>query len=73
MCCERPINDFGEKLAKYEDSFSKVSSSGRSLRGVTQSVKVFPRKAQWAVLASMEEAESWAQGSVVGTWSCAES
>jgi len=23
MCCERPINDFGEKLAKYKDSFSK--------------------------------------------------
>lgn len=54
MCCERPINDFGENFAKYEDSFSKVSSSGHSLRGVIQSVKVSPRKAQWAVMASME-------------------
>ncbi len=52
MCCERPIKGFVEKLTKYEDSFPKGSSSCRSLRGVIQSVKVFPRKA--AVLASEE-------------------
>jgi len=52
MCCERPIKGFVEKLTKYEDSFSKVSNSCRSLRGVIQSVKVFPRKG--AVLASEE-------------------
>lgn len=43
-----------ENFAKYGDSFSEVWSSGRSLRGVIQSSKVFPRKAQWAVMASME-------------------
>lgn len=53
-CCESPVQAFLGKISKFEKSFSRGSSSGNSLRDVIPSVKGFPRKAQWAVIASKE-------------------
>ena len=56
--CMIPVQTFRGKIAKYESAFTESPSSpGRSLKDVIQSFKVFPRRAQWALIAIKEVKE----------------
>ncbi|KAK4693216.1 hypothetical protein P7C71_g4137, partial [Lecanoromycetidae sp. Uapishka_2] len=52
--CEAQVQTFLAKISKYEAGFAKESSSSRSLKNAVTSVKGFPRKAQWAIVAHKE-------------------
>jgi len=53
-CCEEPIQQFLKSITKYETTFTKAPSSAQLLTRALQSMSLFRRKAQWAVIANNE-------------------
>ena len=49
--CEHPVQQFVTKIEKYRRSLAKSAGSHDSVHHTARSLRTFPRKAQWAVVA----------------------